>query len=252
MLSWKKNYLRNKIEFYPVNEDAARFVDPPSRASLSIPSWFTSVPRYGYGGQEPRIVAETGETNTTVRHCLPLIDAFSMGYMFQLRCDVQFTRGRYGIEATSPQRIEGLPDAFVYRSMDHDSAISTPWKNLDGYDPLQFGWMPSWSVRTPKGWSCLFIHPVNRADLPFYTIGGVIDTDGWGEAGQHPFLLKNNFEGVIPMGTPIVQIIPFKRESWSATILKDLVDEGTLNIMRRYRKIGGYYKNNIWSRKSFR
>ena len=34
---------------------------------------------------------------------------------------------------------------------------------------------------------------------------------GWGNV---PFFIKSGFEGVIPAGTPIAQLIPIKREKW--------------------------------------
>jgi len=30
--------------------------------------------------------------------------------------------------------------------------------------------------------------------------------------------MKNNFEGLIPKGTPVIQVIPFKRDNWKSNI----------------------------------
>jgi len=252
MFNFKNKYPRKMIEFYPANKDAALHVDPPAPACTAMPSWFTSIPRYCGEENSPRLIQSSGESNMTARHCLPLNDSFTTGYVFKLRSDVQFDRGRYGLQVGIPHQIAGIRPPVTMRDAEHDKAIKTPWKNIEGYDPLELGWVTSWAIRTPKGWSCLLIHPINRVDLPFYTIGGIVDTDRWGEPGNQPFLLKKGFEGVISEGTPIIQIIPFKRDKWSSRILKDLVDEGDINTMKLKRHIGGYYKNNAWSRKSFR
>jgi hypothetical protein len=65
-------------------------------------------------------------------------------------------------------------------------------------------------------------------------------------------LLENDFEGVIEKGTPIAQIIPFKRDSWNAEF--DFLENG------EYKKIEdknfnstivGHYLKNAWSKKEF-
>jgi hypothetical protein len=41
-----------------------------------------------------------------------------------------------------------------------------------------------------------------------------------------------NFEGLIPKGTPIAQIVPFKRESWQMELGKesDLIDQNNVTV----------------------
>jgi hypothetical protein len=124
--------------------------------------------------------------------------------------------------------------------------------DIEGYEPLGFNWMPSWSVITPPGYSCHFIHPINRIDLPFYTLGGVIDTDKWGEAGSHPFYIKNGFEGIIPKGTPFVQIIPFKRDDWKSQINDDMNGRHVKKVQERDSVLIGWYKKFAWGNKSYR
>ena len=34
-----------------------------------------------------------------------------------------------------------------------------------------------WSIRTPPGWSCLFVPPLNRPGQPFECVAGIVDTD---------------------------------------------------------------------------
>jgi hypothetical protein len=51
-------------------------------------------------------------------------------------------------------------------------------KNLvpTGFYPLEYTWDPNVSFSVPKGYSILITHPLNRNDLPFYTLSGIIDT----------------------------------------------------------------------------
>jgi hypothetical protein len=239
------------IVFYPVNEQAALHIDPPQPASNFLPEWFTSVPKLV--GDTERVTLDADNVhNMTVRNCTPLMDGFTSGYVFKLRCDVEVAREDGKVEFRMKHHIDGVEAPVTARPVSLDSKLLTPWQDVSGYDSLQFNWMPAWSLRTPRGWSCLFTHPINRIDLPFYTLGGVIDTDGWGEAGNHPFLLKKDFVGLIPEGTPIVQIIPFRREKWESERQYEAVDEHVLNINRRDRFFRGYYKKNLWTRKTYR
>jgi hypothetical protein len=62
----------------------------------------------------------------------------------------------------------------------------------------------------------LFTHPVNRTDLPFTTLTGLVDCDLYCDnlinfpARWH----DPSFNGVLPKGTPVVQCMPVKREEW--------------------------------------
>ena len=84
------------------------------------------------------------------------------------------------------------------------------------YDEIPWKWTVPWSIETPKGFSLLFTHPLNRMELPFVTMSGIVDTDEYECPVNLPFLIREGFMGVIPKGTPIAQVIPIKREKWSS------------------------------------
>jgi hypothetical protein len=57
---------------------------------------------------------------------------------------------------------------------------------------------------------------VNRADLPFTTLTGLVDSDLYVDSLVH-FPARwhdQNFNGVVPKGTPVAQCIAIKRENW--------------------------------------
>lgn len=73
-----------------------------------------------------------------------------------------------------------------------------------------------WSIKTPKGWSCRFRNIPNFANdyhnLIFAEAN--VDTDTYQGAVNLPFFLKDNVaagEYLIPKGTPLLQVIPYKR-----------------------------------------
>ena len=74
-----------------------------------------------------------------------------------------------------------------------------------------------WNIEAPPGYSLLFTHPVNRADLPFTTLTGLVDCDTFHHSPlSFPARWHDvEFNGVLPKGTPVAQCLPVKRESWT-------------------------------------
>jgi hypothetical protein len=75
-----------------------------------------------------------------------------------------------------------------------------------------------WTIQAPKGYALLFTHPINRSDLPFTTLTGLVDCDTFYDSPLNfPAQWHDmNFNGVLPKGTPVVQCLPVKREIWSS------------------------------------
>jgi hypothetical protein len=121
-----------------------------------------------------------------------------------------------------------------------------------GYDPQPFKFRNDWAIETPKGYSALFVHPLNRGDLPFYTLSGVVDTDDYNVPVNFPFLIRADFEGIIPAGTPIAQVIPIKRESWGHEIGKFDPEYSTKKSAKFNSTIYRAYKNLFWKRKEYK
>jgi hypothetical protein len=74
----------------------------------------------------------------------------------------------------------------------------------------------------------LVTHPVNRYDLPFTTLTGLVDTDLYKDDFiNFPAQWRNpKFRGVLPRGTPVAQCLPVKRDLWTGrftTIAGDAV-----------------------------
>lgn len=77
-----------------------------------------------------------------------------------------------------------------------------------------------WNIKTPPGYSCFYLDPFLFQNEYFATWQGVIDTDKFNtnqDNSQIIFYPKVNHSFVIKKGTPMCQIIPYKRDSWTAT-----------------------------------
>jgi hypothetical protein len=122
------------------------------------------------------------------------------------------------------------------------------------HHPMHYGWKVNWYSETPKGYSLLITHPLNRHDLPFTTMSGIVDSDLWHTPVFTSFFLKRNFIGIIPKGTPIFQMIPIKREEWALDIdySNENIEQNQIKDEKRRSLIYAYYKNIIWQRKQYR
>ena len=88
----------------------------------------------------------------------------------------------------------------------------------DGRFAIKF--MNFWTLSVAEGWSLLFTHPLNREDLPFRTLSGIVDCDRFGAGLVHfPAVLTDPaFTGSLPAGTSISQVIPIKRNTLSLDV----------------------------------
>ena len=72
-----------------------------------------------------------------------------------------------------------------------------------------------WTIELEPGYSLFATHPVNRADLPFRLLTGLVDCDRFRDVGVlFPGVwVDPAFEGTVPRGTPVAQCFPVARET---------------------------------------
>lgn len=231
------------VEWIPQNQYASDYITPPKPAKNYMPFWYKNLPPFS-SGHTPRI--EGTKADTTEKLCMPLFDTFTTGYIQEAWCDINVRVDNDGSisinSANSSERIvqeRGGPNRIIPKD-----------KNYNDY---HINWWTHWEPRTPKGWSTYYSHPFNQYDVPFRTIDGIIDTDKWWIGGSIPFLLKTGFEGVIPEGTPLYQMIFFKRENWKSRILKyeNIEKEKNTLYNKVFNNFYGGYKKNMWIKKNY-
>lgn len=233
-----------KINFIPTIDNSDGKLLKPIPAVRNLPEWYKA--KKPLMGQAKKHRVEPNSTkNVTVKWCNPFGDALGSGYFMLLENDVQvkqvdgtqefvWLRGGDGfIGSHSKEQISGelIPDGYS----------EDPWKFLN-----------FWGIQTPQGYSTLFTHPMNRTELPFLTLSGVVDTDEYNQPVNFPFVIRKDFEGIIEAGTPIAQVIPFKRENWEA-VVEDYNPKKIAGITTAFnRKIFRPYKLGYWKKKSYK
>ena len=74
-----------------------------------------------------------------------------------------------------------------------------------------------WTIELEQGYSLFATHPINRDDLPFRLLTGLVDCDQFTDVGVlFPAIwIDKKFEGILPRGTPVAQCFPVSREAMS-------------------------------------
>jgi hypothetical protein len=228
-----------KYQELQYEQDSQHFPNVVPMKSV-VPQWYKSLDRF-VGGKANY---ESGSLNVGLKLCMPFLDSLTIGYSIPLIIDLFVTQ-------TAEGPIINWNDGQVKPIDLRTSANSTTYPKPAGFSEKQFVWKFQTALQVPKGYSFLFTHPLNRFDLPFFTYSGVVD-GGWVMGtGDVPVVIKNDFEGIIPAGTPIAQIIPFKQESWKAIKKENLRNESLLNTQRSLSKIYGWYKSTHWTKKEY-
>lgn len=241
----------NIIKFYPFSEKTEEFAPKPYPAFKAVPDWYKKQP--GTVPEKEELSMKQGASTSTIKRCMPIFDAMTAGYIIPLPCDLY-------IDATNPEKIEwsvplGVKSFGVDMISHHAKEQYSHYPiDTDKYHQNLFRIMPFWAVKTNTGYSSLFISPMHQDSMPFWTFGGIIDTDNFITDGHISMLVKKNFKGVIKQGTPFVQVIPFKREDWTMEIVdpetsKKEVFKQRLNLRSTF--ISGY-KNKMRSKKEWR
>jgi hypothetical protein len=236
------------ILFEPADKETNLFFDLPSAASKFIPEWYKNMPVHMDNEKTTGLSKDSvAVSNLTLKGCSPFLDALTSGYIFTLPADIEFRNypGK-GINIRWATNIDLLG------SHGPDQAPGLPEPFNGNFDLLK--WKPGWRVITPKGYSCLFTHPFNRHELPFRTFTGVVDTDSYPLGVEFPFQLLQEVKEnifIIEKGTPICQILPFKRDSWKSKQIDFDEQANKKNGFRLKSKIVRSYKNQFWHKKSY-
>lgn len=212
----------------------------PQPADKFLPDWYKNLSSYLDDGRK---ADGKGASNGTAKRCMPIFDCIAAGYILVTPADVYVS-----------QR-DGKP-YFEWANLGlisfhtADQAPNHPNRNgMESYPK----WTNYWAIKTPKGYSTLFVQPMHR-ESPFTILPGIVDTDAYTSPVNFPFTLNNpSFEGLIPAGTPIAQVIPFKRDNWKMRLgsNKDYIQQE--EVMKKLTtKIYDRYKTLFRSLKEYK
>jgi len=214
-------------------------LEHPQPASKFIPDWYSKMESYIGGVKKPR---GDGNIAATVKRCMPVFDAITAGYIIVSPADVYVSikDGQQHFEWSSFGLISFHP---IEQAPEH------PARKPHAYPK----WINHWAIKTPKGYSTLFVQPFHRESV-FTILPGVVDSDQYFAPVNFPMVINNpEFEGLIPKGTPIAQVIPFKRDSWSMTFGGETEIREQANITNKLQtKFFDRYKSMFRANKEYK
>jgi hypothetical protein len=214
-------------------------IEQPKPASRLVPDWYKNMDSYISKEKKPMGDATT---SATIKRCIPVLDAITAGYIIESPADVWVSRKEEGqwFEWSDFGLISFHP---IEQAPEHPARKPFPYPK----------WTNPWSIKTPKGYSTLFVQPFHRESI-FTILPGIVDTDIYTPPVNFPFVINApTLEGLIPKGTPIAQVIPFKRDSWNMEIgNKDDFNSQNKISKKLQSKFFDRYKTMFWTRKEYK
>lgn len=213
----------------------------PEPASKNIPDWYKKTESFI---DSKTFKAHDGGGNQSIKKCIPVFDAISAGYIIKTYVDVYVTLTEDNVSYFNWPMYDPISFHPIQQAPFHPGVNGRPFPK----------WTNPWSIKTSNGYSCLFIDPMHSPNGIFTIMPGIVDTDSYINPVNFPFTLNDpNFEGMIPAGTPICQVIPFKRDSFNMRIggEKELKNIDKFNFIFRNRWVNNY-KSKFWNKKSYR
>ena len=175
----------------------------PVAAREALPDWLRTMARSAASDMHPAPVR-------TVKQCPPFVDAMTHGFVMPLACDVVVRAGTlswdWDIPALAAAHHPRGPVSFHAPAQADGTPFHKPDQVIVKFNSF-------WTVALEPGWSLFATHPVNRADLPFRLLSGLVDSDRFNDVGLlFPAVWTDPaFEGVLPRGTPVAQCFPVPR-----------------------------------------
>jgi hypothetical protein len=247
-----------EIEFSAHEDYFAHEEDYPIPAKLNIPEWYKKL--------------EHSILGKTVKGCMPFLDSLTAGYILKMpqdfyvrhNVDNKNEKGDKFKDSFQTFGLYGYSPVLYEKSINLNSNIDNhSIKQLEGSSLIEknknlpfYKIYNPWKIKTPKGYSCLFVPPLNNSDDRFSIISGIVDTDNFPIEINFPIVINGDkypvLETTIKKGTPYVQIIPFKRDSWKM-IFKSREQKEAQNSRIFYGlKILNIYKDKYWNKKSWK
>ena len=221
----------------------------PYPAVKQLPDWFLNMEPYKDKSfdfpNDKKLHFRNRTANATFKKCVPLLDGMSAGYIIPLWADVMVEQNNGFSEIYWKTKI----DLFFK----HGEASSEVQPST-GYSNQVYKYNNCWIPQTPKGYSCLVVSPLGYGSLPFKAIPAIVDTDRSTLELVFPMWIKEGFEGIVEKGTPMIQIIPFKRDDWDSTF--DYYEDGEYRNIIQEKNFNstmvGHYLKNHHSKKKFK
>tara|TARA_R100000773_G_C4186391_1_gene93998 strand:- start:75 stop:806 length:732 start_codon:yes stop_codon:yes gene_type:complete len=198
--------------------------------------------------------------NKTVKGCIPFLETLTTGYLLRLPVDIKIEHlEKKGDYTTSVDEIKNLK--YKYEGLNigtigyHpvDQVMGCPFEKKNGEGRVFHKIANPWTIKTPPGYSCLFIPPLNNQIQDFFEIiPGIVHTDSFELEINFPIILNaekyKNINNIFKKGLPYVQVIPFKRDSWQMKIETKNNKKANKNFLHWTLSFVNRYREKIYNK----
>jgi hypothetical protein len=242
--------MSENIIFKATNKYFHDLCPKPYPAAESIPDWWRDQTPYTKNDENPdgkKIIIRNRSSNATFKKCTPMLDGLTSGYILPLWTDVYVSKESNSELPEINWKVDcgNVFELHSTTSLDMETPI--------GYYERAFKYVNHWHIKTPPGYSVLITSPFGYPNLPFKTLTAIIDTDRSIHEIALPIWVQEGFEGVVEKGTPMAQVIPFKRNNWKSEFNFYADDELSMLMNKEVKStIAHNYIRNHWTKKTYK
>lgn len=229
-----------KIEFH-TEKELVGAIPHPAPASKFVPEWYKKMPQVSTRSNPnkfpfisylmPHEQRAELHGKRTMKACIPVRDCITAGYIIPMWFDISISYSEKDGAVSShsmmgDREFMGSHPAFqVENSPLQSKAIGQAVYKL----------INPWTIKLPKGYSALIVPPMYQENSVIEILPAVVDCDTYYNAINLPFIMHiKQGQRFVEQGTPIAQVIPFKRDNWSSVVAaEDELQKSTVaNIIR--------------------
>jgi len=243
----------NTIKFLLRQELIGTDLPLPVPTKTVLPEWFKEL--------------KYTDKNRNIKGCVPFLEAVTTGYVLKVPQDFEI---KWNVTTKKDNQL--LKDAFINYAGDYhiiDPTLNFNQGRQQEAHPLnQVGekcpflkkhgnykipkLLNPFIIQTPPGYSCMFIPLLNNTDERFTPLAGIVHTDKFYAPVNFPYIinapLEKTVDSVVKKGTPFIQIIPFKRESWKMKVEPVNTKKHWYSYFSLSTTIIHAYKNLFWNK----
>lgn len=242
----------NTIEFSCNEEYHSLKEDFPTPVKTIIPEWYKTL--------------KHSHDNRTIKGCMPFLETLTTGYLLKIPTDYKISHGIDLNDKGEPvTKVTTAVDSAQRRNIFLSHGVNIvchephSTKQLKGAPfiekngNLAFHKISNpWKIKTPPGYSCLFLNPLNNPQQDYFEIiPGIVHTDKYiNNEINFPIIINaakyKKLELTIHKGTPYVQVIPFKRDDWEMKTVP--YKTGMIKGEALFLTFLNRYKNKFWKK----
>lgn len=232
-----------KIKF---NIDDAKALEnwPVVLAKDYLPEWYSKLdrPKDGYKFDD--------DAAKSIRACPPVNDFITSGYIlratYEMRIREQIknfvpsmhitTASNFKNEINRPEKTDINQGLHANNTVNIYSEETCPMKGKKFGNYFRVD--SEWAIETPPGYSCLVLQPYYFFNPSVSIMPAIIDTDKFHEKIPVVGYLNNTNEYRFSCGDPLLQVIPFKRDSWTSEFTtKKILQKSKFFLFNAYSKL---------------